>query len=330
MVDDLASNRALLERLLGPWGYTVQTAADGHAALESVAAEPPDLILLDVAMPGIDGITVCRQLKDSPATRLLPVILVTGLTDKASRVEGINAGADDFILKPFDADELFARVRSLLRVKRYTDDLESAESIIMSLALTIEARDPYTNDHCHRLARYATALGRALGLNTDDLVAIERGAYLHDVGKIAVPDAILQKPSALTPEEFRVLQQHAVIGERLCGNLRSLAPVRAIVRHHHERLDGSGYPDGLRGDQIPLLAQIVSIADTYDAITTVRPYRAARSHEQACEAVRLDVARGLFDEDLVETFISAVNSTAGLPGPVLRVEPRASAEVDAH
>jgi putative two-component system response regulator len=304
VADDEHENRALFVRLLSVEGYGVLTAADGVSALAALERHRPDVIILDVQMPGIDGFEICRRIKLNPATRLTPVVMVTGLNERENRIKGINAGADDFIVKPFDTEELRARVRSLIKLKHYTDDLESAESVIMSLALTVEARDAYTEGHCKRLAAYATALGEALHLSEDELAALHRGGYLHDVGKIGIPDALLLKPSKLTPSEFNLIKQHTVIGERLCGNLRSLGPVRTIVRHHHERLDGGGYPDGLRGDEVPLLAQIVGIVDVYDAVTTTRPYRAAGSAERGYEELRGDVASGARRHDVVETFIA--------------------------
>ena len=249
----------------------MEFAADGCEALERVRNDRPDLVLLDVMMPGLNGFEVCRTLKGDAATRLVPVVLVTALRHADDRVQGIEAGADDFITKPFNAHELRARVRSLIRIKRYTDDLESAESVIVSLALTIEARDRYTDGHCQRLASYGSAVGRHLGLAEDDITALVRGGFLHDIGKVGVPDAILLKAGRLTPPEYEVMKRHTAIGERLCGELRALRRVRPIVRHHHERLDGSGYPDGLRGDAIPLVAQIIGIVDVFDAITTSRP-----------------------------------------------------------
>ena len=313
VADDEHENRALFLRLLGVEGYEVHTVGDGVSALAAIERHRPDVILLDVQMPGLDGFEVCRQVKQNPATRLTPVVIVTGLNERHNRIKGINAGADDFIVKPFDTEELRARVRSLIKLKHYTDDLESAESVIMSLALTVEARDAYTEGHCQRLAAYATTLGEALRLSTGDLAALYRGGYLHDVGKIGIPDALLLKPAQLTPAEFDIIRQHTVIGERLCGKLRSLGPVRSIVRHHHERLDGSGYPDGLRGDAVPLLAQIVGIVDVYDAVTTTRPYRAAGPPERGYEELLLDVAGGARRRDLVDTFI-ALGRAGGLAG----------------
>ena len=306
VVEDDSVNARLMERLLTSDGYAVQVAPDGEHALDMIARGRPDVVLLDVQLPGIDGFDVCRTIKRMPSTRLLPVVLVTGMAAREHRLAGIRAGADEFLTKPFDIEELQARVAALLRLKRYTDELDSAESVILSLALTVEARDAYTVGHCQRLARYATSLGEALGLPPDELAALHRGAYLHDVGKIAVPDAILQKPAKLTAEEYEIIKQHTVIGERLCGNLRSLALVRPIVRSHHERYDGSGYPDGLLGDEIPLLAEIVAVVDTFDAVTTTRPYRAARPVEAALAELRRDAAAGRRRREIVERFVELV------------------------
>ncbi len=239
VVDDLASNRRLLERLLTAEGYIVLTAEDGEQATDMVAARLPDVVLMDVRMPKRDGFAACGVLKESALTRLIPIVLMTGSAQREDRVRAIEAGADDFLMKPVDASELKARVKSLVRLKRYTADLDSAESVILSLARTIEARDSTTEGHCERLSRYAVVLGQRLGLGEEDLAALHRGGYLHDIGKIAIPDGILSKPGALTPDEYELMKQHPVIGERLCGDLRALSRVRPIVRHHHERLDGS-------------------------------------------------------------------------------------------
>jgi putative two-component system response regulator len=306
MVDDFAGNTRLIEALLAPDGHAVRTAGGGAEALRLLQLDPPDLLLMDVTAPDIDGFEACRAVKRDPRTRLIPVVLVTSLEDTASRIRGIEAGADDFVSKPFNAPELRARVRSLLRIKHYTDDLESAESVIVSLALTIEARDNTTGGHCQRLAQYASELGRALGLEDEDVSALARGGFLHDVGKIAIPDAVLLKRGPLAPDEFELIKQHTVIGDRLCGELRSFRKVRPIVRHHHERLDGSGYPDGLCGDSTPLLAQIMGIVDVFDALTTERPYRAARSIPWAAAELRREVTRGWRRADLVTTFLEQV------------------------
>jgi putative two-component system response regulator len=267
-----------------------------------VLCDDPDLVLLDVNMPGIDGIEVCRRLKADMVTRLIPVVILTTLAGSEDRIRGIEAGADDFLAKPPVMAELEARVRSLVRLKRYTDELDSAEAVILSLGLTIEARDPYTKGHCLRLAAYATALGARFGLADDQLVALNRGGFLHDVGKIGIPDGVLLKAGPLTASEYGLMQQHTLIGDKLCGELRLLEDVRPTIRHHHERPDGTGYPDQLRGDAIPLLARILSVVDVYDALTTERPYRRAVPSEDAVRELREEAARGWMFPVVVEEF----------------------------
>jgi putative two-component system response regulator len=308
VVDDDASVATLLGRLLTRRGYNVEVVGNGADALTAIERTPPDIVLLDMVMPGLNGVDVCRQIKRDVATRLIPVIMITGLGDRESRIDGVAAGADDFLTKPIDKEELLARVASLRRLKAYTDDLDSASSIIMALATMIEARDGYTEGHCHRMANYSTALGRRLGLTDFELQTLRRGGYLHDIGMLAVPDTLLRRAGRLEPDEFERIKMHTVIGDRLCGNLRTLQAVRPIVRHHHERLDGSGYPDRLKGDEIPLLAQIIGLIDVYDAITSQRPYQDAQSSEAALELLHEQVARGWRRHDLVGEFTAMVRS----------------------
>jgi putative two-component system response regulator len=317
IVDDEEANRRLFGRLLSRDGYEVESAGNGAEAVEAIERRPPDVVLLDVRMPGDDGFKVCQRLKSQARTRLIPIVLVTGLTAREDRIRGIEAGADDFLSKPVDREELSARVASLIRVKQYTDQLESAEAIILSLARTIEARDVYTQGHCERLARLARAFGQHLGLKDDELAALHRGAFLHDIGKIGVPDTVLLKSGPLDSDEFNQMKEHTVIGDGLCGTLQSLEMVRPIVRHHHERLDGSGYPDGLRGSSVPLLAQVVSIVDAYDAITTDRPYHSARPAESAYEELTDEAGRGWRDPQLVTTFVALGRSGQLLESVVL-------------
>jgi putative two-component system response regulator len=302
VIDDQAANVEVLRRLMKRLGYEVQSASDGESGLLAVARGRPDLVLLDVNMPGIDGFEVCRRIKSDRSTRLIPVVLITTLTASEDRVRGIEAGADDFLNKPPVMAELEARVRSLIRLKRYTDELDSAEAVILSLGLTIEARDPNTNGHCQRLATYATALGARLGLGESELLTLNRGGFLHDVGKIGIPDAVLLKPGKLSAEEYTLMQRHTIIGDQLCSELRLLDEVRPIVRHHHERHDGSGYPDGLKGEEIPLLARVLSVVDVYDALTTERPYRSALSPEEAIRELHDEVSRGWQFEAIVHAF----------------------------
>ena len=310
VVDDQEANIRLLKVLLGADGHAVLIARNGREAIDIVESAAPDVIVMDIRMPVLDGFSACQILKSKPATRLTPLVLMTAAAEHADRVRAIEAGADDLLMKPIDETELSARVRSLVRVKRYTDDLESAEAMLMSLALTIEARDPHTDGHCQRLASYSVAVGLRLGVSDDELAALDRGAYLHDIGKIAVPDAILLKTGPLTDAEMVIMREHTVAGDRLCAPLRSLARVRPIVRSHHEHLDGSGYPDGLRGEAVPMLAQIVGIVDLYDALTTWRPYRDALPDAAAREHLEEDVARGWRDRALVDVFFAVLGDRA--------------------
>jgi putative two-component system response regulator len=303
VADDHEPTRIGMRDLLECAGHVVTTASTGREALLKAAEERPDVILLDVMMPGMTGTSVCNALKRDPATRLTPVVLISGSGDRGTRLHGLEAGADDFLNKPIDPDELRVRVASAIRLKRVTDALESAESLFLTLGRIVEARDPYTEGHCERLARYATAFGEALELPATDLDALYRGAFLHDIGKIGIPDRILLRKGKLSRRDYDVMKQHPVIGDALCATVRSLEAVRPIVRHHHERLDGRGYPDGLSGTQVPLLAQIVSIVDVFDAVTTDRPYRRAL-HPEAAYRILLEQARGGWcPEHLVERFI---------------------------
>jgi putative two-component system response regulator len=304
VVDDDALHRQFLKDHLTDEGYMVSTAADGQEALDKVAADAPDLILLDVMMPTVDGYEVCRRLKSDERTILIPIVMITALKATNERIKGIEAGADDFLSKPFNRLELLTRVRSLLRLKRHTDELESAETVLFTLALSVEAKDPYTTGHCERLATYSVALGKRLGLPPDHLKALRRGGILHDLGKIAIPDHILLKPGALNESERAMMRKHPVVGERICSPLKSLHLVLPIIRHHHERWNGTGYPDGLAGEAIPLTARILQVVDVYDAFTTERPYKPAYSREQAFAIMREETAKGWWDPRIVEAFIA--------------------------
>src|SRR5271169_3341861 len=307
VVDDNAVNAALLKEMLTRRGYPTVAVQNAAAAEAEIRREAPDLILLDVVMPGKSGYELCRELKEDSKTRLIPIVMITGLTDREDRLKGIEAGADDFLTKPISAEELFARVKSLLKLKEFTDELETADSVLCTLGLSVEARDPYTEGHCERLARNAVDLGRYLGVDQESIVALERGGYLHDLGKIAVPDEILKKGSDLTPAEWTIMKQHPLTGERICRPLRSLRLVLPIIRHHHEHSDGSGYPDGLRAGEIPLLPRILQVVDIYDALRTARPYKLALGHDQAAVTMRAEAQSGLWDEELVAEFFSMLD-----------------------
>ena len=271
--------RELLARLLRSQGYRVLAAADGAETLELLRTESVDLALLDVLMPRAGGFS-------------------------------------DFLSKPLRKEELLARVKSLIRMKRYTDELESAETVLCTLASSIEAKDPYTEGHCDRLSRYSVALAVHLGLTEAQCVALRRGGMVHDIGKVAVPEHVLLKAGPLDPAERHLMETHAAIGERICAPLRSFRQVLPIIRWHHERRDGSGYPDGLKGDAVPLTARILQTVDLYDALTTDRPYRKALPHEQALATMREEVSRGWWDGALENAFETMLTKT-----PVLLVAP---------
>jgi putative two-component system response regulator len=304
VVDDHPGIAGLMSQLLTARGYDVVTAASAEQAEAEVRRQLPDLILSDVKMPGKSGYELCRELKGDPATRLIPFVLITGLSDSSDKVRGIEAGADDFLNKPVLAEELTARVKSLLRVKEYTDELETVDSVLCTLGLIVESRDPSTEGHCERLASYGVDLGRHLGLDEDSIVAIRRGGYLHDLGKIAVPDEILKKGSDLSAEEWEIMKRHPVTGENICRPLKSLRLVLPIIRHHHEHVDGSGYPDGLKAGDIPLLPLVLQVVDVYDALRTARPYKPALGHEQSSQTMREKARQGLLSNELVNEFFS--------------------------
>ncbi len=303
VVDDNQENASLMSQLLQSRGYQVRVMHNAFDAEREIQSHPPDLILLDVIMPGKSGYDLCRELKANATTRLIPLVMITGLTDREDKIRGIEAGADDFLNKPIFPEELFARVSSLLKLKDFVDELESAEDVLCTLGLSVEARDPYTEGHCERLSRYASELGRHLGLEEEAVIALRRGGYLHDLGKITVPDEILKKGADLTPHEWQIMKQHPITGEMICRPLKSLRLVLPIIRNHHEHWNGSGYPDGLRGEQIPLLARILQVADVYDALITERPYKRALPHEEAAETMRREAAAGLWDPNLVNEFL---------------------------
>ena len=304
VVDDQPSIAGLMSQLLTMRGYDVITASSAEQAEIEIRKQLPDLILSDVMMPGKSGYEFCRSLKENPDTRLIPFVLITGLSDSTDKVRGIEAGADDFLNKPVLAEELIARVKSLLRLKEFTDELETADSVLCTLGLIVEGRDPYTEGHCERLSLRAADLGRHLGIDEDSLLALKRGGYLHDLGKIAVPDEILKKGSDLTAAEWEVMKLHPITGENICKPLHSLRLVLPIIRHHHEHSDGSGYPDGLVKGEIPVLPRILQVVDVYDALRTARSYKPPLTHEQAAVTMREEAARGLWDADLVAEYFS--------------------------
>jgi putative two-component system response regulator len=278
-------------------------------------------------MPGAGGYSVCRAVKSRGETRLTPVVLITGPGRADERIRGIEAGADDFLSKPLHKEELLARVKSLIRLKRYTDEMESVETVLFSLASSIEAKDPYTEGHCERLSRYSVALAAHLGFQEEQRVALRRGGLVHDIGKITVPDQILLKAGPLEPAERVVMEAHTIMGERICAPLKSFRHVLPIIRSHHERRDGSGYPDGLKGDAIPITARILQTVDLYDALTTDRPYRKALSRKDAFATMRDEVRRGWWDSNLVDAFEQVLGEAAPLLAGPLKADRTAPREL---
>ena len=303
VVEDEPHIRDVLAGLLGALGYRLLMAVSAEQALDVLNVVSPDLVLTDVHLGAMSGIELCARLKADPRYELMPVVILTAVGDLEARVAGLAAGADDFFTKPMEFVELRTRLAALLRVKMLLGQLERAETVITTLALTIEARDPYTLGHCDRLSRYAVALGQALGLDPDMVRALRLGGYLHDLGKIAVPDGILLKPGPLDPMEQERIRAHPGAGSDLVLGLRSMELVRPIMRHHHEKWDCSGYPDGLKGAAIPLGARIISVVDVFDALHTERPYKAALPRSEAVSLLIRETDAGYWDPKVVETFL---------------------------
>ena len=307
VVDDLAANRDLIDGLLDGYGYEVGQARDGSEALAIVRDRQPDVVLLDIDMPVMDGITVCRTIKGDPATRLVPVILITAAIDRETRIRGLEAGADDFLTKPFDGTELLVRTRVLLRDRELNKRLDATETVLLAVGRAVEARDRYTIDHAERVGRYARELGRLAGLDSEAAEWVYMGGVLHDVGKIAIRDAILLKEGPLDDAEWATMRTHPTEGERICQPLRSTSPVLPTIRHHHERFDGTGYPDRLAAESIPLSARLVAIADAWDAMTSNRVYRPSLGEAEARR--RLEQGAGTqWDGELIRRYLTLIDS----------------------
>lgn len=303
VVDDDALVRETLRAIVAHEGYRVELAADGIEALDKLEQMQPDLILLDVMMPGLDGFEVTRRIKSNPATILIPIILITALDSRQERMQGIEAGADDFLNKPIDRLQLLTRLATAAKLRRVSRELDDAETVLESLARSIEAKDSTTGSHCDRLIEATALFGEWIDLLPHDVRVLRRAAILHDIGKLGIPERLLLKPGKLDKAEWKFMQEHVVIGEQLLAPLRTMEPVRAIVRHHHERWDGGGYPDGLAGTQIPYLARVFQILDAYDALTHERPYRRPMTPQAALELLRREAETGKWDPELVKAFI---------------------------
>jgi putative two-component system response regulator len=313
-VDDERLNLEIVEAILAPCNYKIVKTSHPEEALSLLQRMDIDLILLDVVMPGMDGYELCRRVKGQEGTRLIPVVLLTGLDDQEAKIKGIEAGADDFVVKPPNHTELIARTNSLIRVKALNHSLIGIENVLFSLARTVEAKDIYTRGHISRTSQLAVLLGKRLGMGRKDIDALRFGAMLHDIGKIGVPMEVLNKPGPLDSGEFEIIRNHPLVGYEICLPLKkTLGKALQVIRHHHEKLDGSGYPDGLRGEEIPFMTRIMAVVDVYDALVTDRPYRKAFAPEKAVAILREDCMRGKLDSQILEELIRALSPPAHAP-----------------
>ncbi len=307
VVDDVRSNLELMEAVFLKEGYRVYTADESNAAIDLFRQYPIDLAVLDVMMPGLDGFGLCRKLKDMSGKRFFPVILLTALTDPKSRIKGIESGSDDFISKPFDTLELTIKIKSLLKLKAVQEELEHSENIILTLAIAMEARDSYTKGHSTRVSKLSVDFASFLDLSQKEQEKMKKAGILHDIGKIGISASLLRKPGALTEKEAEEIKKHAVLGEEICRPLVSMRAILPAIRHHHERWDGKGFPDRLAGQEIPIMARILSIVDSFDAMVSVRPYRDRRSAKTALEIMNSEQYKGQWDPELLGYFLEMMN-----------------------
>lgn len=312
VVDDMATNRGLVKAVLSPKKYTIYEAESGEQALEMIKSLSLDVILMDVLMPGIDGIETCKQIRAKEDFRLIPIIMLTSLGSPDDIACGMDAGASDYVTKPFNAIELRARVSAAIESKRLTDRLDDAESMLFALARVVEAKDRTTADHCDRLSHTSVVLGKALGLGYEDLEALRRGGLLHDIGKVAIPDNILLKPAKLDEAEWAIMRQHPTIGSHLCSALRTMRSTVDIIRCHHEKWNGSGYPAGLSGEDIPYLARIFQVVDVYDALISSRPYKKAFPRDEVIKILHKETGNGYWDPDIILVFINILENSPQL------------------
>jgi putative two-component system response regulator len=305
-VDDMETNLKLLSYVLKSPEYRIVEASSGEQALEILHRESFDVVLLDVMMSGIDGFETCRRIRDELGMKLLPVIMLTSLDTPDDIVRGMEVGADDYVTKPFNSVELTARVKAAIERKHLTDRLDDAEAVLFSLARMVEARDENTGDHCDRLAHTGVVFGTELGLEAEDLEALRRGGVLHDIGKLGIPDSVLLKKGKLDAEEWKIMKQHTVIGAALCSPLRTMRRTADIARCHHEKWNGTGYPAGLKGEEIPLIARVFQILDIFDALSSERPYKPAFPVEKVIAIMEEETASGFWDPHLMPIFLKIV------------------------
>lgn len=307
LLDSVDINRRWIKGVLKAGPYRILECRTQQEAVDLLARETVDLIITDMMLPDFGSFEFFRRVKSSRRTCFTPILVITSVQGIENEVAVLQSGADEFLIKPIQPVVIRTRVQTMLRNRRLLDSLDEAESILFALAQTIEARDRETGNHCERLAALSVALGATLGLPQEDLLALYRGGYLHDIGKVAVPDSILFKEGSLSPADWDIMRSHTIQGELICRPMKSLAPVLPIIRNHHERWDGSGYPDGLAGEEIPLLARILQLADIYDALISRRSYKPAMSMPQAVELLTEEMRQGWRDPELVSVFCQMLN-----------------------
>lgn len=310
IVDDNPGNVELLKSQLKPYPYALDSAHDGEEALHKIHKKPPDLILLDLMMPRISGFEICQRIKNDPSTQFIPIIVITALTEPSDKLKAIELGADDFLVKPINRLELTTRIKSLMRMKLLHDDLDTSENILFSLAEALEAKDFYTRGHSERVAKIAVNIAHKLKFDEREIESMRKGGLLHDIGKIGVKESILLKPGKLTDEEMAHIRTHPTRGYDICGPLKSLEPCLTIIRSHHERMDGQGYPDGLSGEAIPLAARITAVADAFDAMTTDRPYRKGMEIDTALAIFENEINSGQWDPLCVKMLFEVIHKKA--------------------
>ena len=307
--------RCMLEATLTEWGYEVIAVGDGLSAWKILQGDnSPKLAILDWMMPGLEGLDICRRVRDLNKPEPPYIIVLTAKGGKENIIAALESGADDYMHKPFDREELHARLHVGLRIV----GLQTSQTIVFAFARAVEAKSPYTQGHADRVTLYALALADQLGVSSAEREMLRRGAILHDIGKICIPDAILNKPGPLTPEEYDIIKQHPVQGVKIVEPLTSLGDVIPLIRWHHERPDGRGYPDGLKGDDIPLLVRILSVADVYDALASARPYRDPMPHEECLNQLRINASKGGLDPKLVQDFCAMQVAPVTTPAPIVK------------
>jgi putative two-component system response regulator len=321
VVDDDDQVRGLMRRLLTRAGYDVEDFGLGATALDAIRERPPDLVLLDLMLPDASGNDILEQIRGNPSTRLLPVVMMTGHGTREHRLRAQRGGVTDFLAKPIAAEELLPRVKSLVLLKHFADEHEHAERVILMLAKTIDARDSYTAGHSGRVAQYACDVAGKLGMRPVEIEDIRRGALFHDIGKIVVADSVLKKNGPLTAAERLTINEHPAAGCELLSEMKTMRRILPIVYCHHERLDGSGYPNGISGGDIPQTVRIVSVADVFDAVTTDRAYRVAMTFEQAWRILDEEVREGRLDPAATEALkeviaASGIRRDPGAPAAI--------------